>query len=114
MLSADTSMLISHAFLLVGLLVGTPLVTAAIVRATLKGKPHNFGRDMYGIVFVVTCAGFLFLGTYAQRMSADVRTWQYVLQTVLMGLVELLFGVAAGCMISVFVYKRGLSSQKSE
>jgi hypothetical protein len=69
---------------------------------------------MYGVVFVITCAGFLLLGTYAQRMSVDVRTWQYIVQTVLVGLVELLFGVAAGCMISVFVYRRGLPSQKSE
>ena len=88
MLSANTNMLISHAFLLLGL-VAIPLVTAVIVRAALKGKPHNFGRDMYGIAFVVTCAGFLFVGNYAQRMSADVRTWQYVVQTLLMGLVEL-------------------------
>ncbi len=29
-----------------------------------------------------------------------------------MGLVELLFGVAGGCMISIFVYKRGLSSKE--
>jgi hypothetical protein len=56
----------------------------------------------FGVVFV-----------YVQRMPADVRTPQYVVQTLLMGLAEVLFGVAAGCMVSVFTYWRG-SAAKSD
>ena len=62
----------------------------------------QFACGAFGVVFV-----------YAQRMSADVRTPQYVVQTLLMGLAEVLFGVAAGCVISVLTYRRGSPSKSN-
>jgi hypothetical protein len=111
MRGANVRMWLSHAFLLFGLIVVVPSIAAAIGHAAWNGKPKNFGRDMYWTVFIVACAATVFLGGYAQRMYPDVRTWLYLAQTVLMGLAELFFGIAAGCMVAIFVYRRGAPSQ---
>jgi len=111
MLSANASMGISHAFLLLGLIVAIPWTAVAIGRAAWNGKPENFSRSNYWLSFVVACAAFGFVFIYAQRMAADVRTSLYLVQTLLMGLAELLFGVAGGCMVAVFLYRRGSSAK---
>jgi hypothetical protein len=51
--------------------------------------------------------------TASQRMNADVRTWQYLVQIALFSLSVILIGIAGGCMIGIFVYRRGLSSKQS-
>jgi uncharacterized membrane protein len=111
MLSADARMAISHAFLLLGLIVAVPWIAIAIGRAAWNGKPQNFSRFSYWIAFVVACTVFGFVFIYAQRLAADVRTSLYVVQTLLMGLAELLFGVAGGCIVAIFLYRRGSSAK---
>lgn len=107
MFKENISMGISHSFLLLGLLVAIPWITFVISRAAWNGRPQNFTRFNYWEAFVAACgvSGVVFV--YAQRMSADVRTPQYVVQTLLMGLAEVLLGIAAGCMVAVFTYRRG-------
>jgi hypothetical protein len=48
-------------------------------------------------------AGFFF----PSRSVDSVRTWQYPVQMALFGLGVILFGVAGGCMVGIFVYRRG-------
>lgn len=107
MFNENISMAISHIFLLLGLILAIRWITFAISRAAWNGKPNNFSRFSYWIVFIVACGVFGVVFVYAQRMSADVRTPLYVVQTLLMGLAEVLFGVAAGCFIAIFTYRRG-------
>ena len=113
MFNENISMAISHSFLLLGLLVAIPWITFVISRAAWNGKPKKFRRFNYWIVFIVACGVFGVVFAYAQRMSADVRTPQYLVQTLLMGLAEVLFGVATGCIVAVFTYRRG-SPAKSD
>ena len=58
------------------------------------------------MAFVATAAASGFLMVYARRMQADIRTWQYLLQIACFGLGALLFGVAGGCGVGVFTYRR--------
>ena len=107
MFSANIRMAISHVFLLLGLVVAIPWIAIAIGRAAWNGRPRNFSRFNYWIAFVaaIGVCGAVFV--YAQRMSADVRTSQYVVETLLMGLAEVFFGVVGGCMVAIFTYRRG-------
>jgi uncharacterized membrane protein len=91
--------------------VVVPSIAALIAYAAWKGKPKNFNREMYGMAFVATVAASGFLMVYAQRMQADVRTWQYLLQIACFGLGAPLFGVAGGCGVGVFTYRRGSLTQ---
>jgi hypothetical protein len=61
---------------------------------------------MYWTVFVVVGGASAFLIVYAQRMYADVRTWQYPVQIACFGLGALLFGLAGGCLVGIFTYRR--------
>lgn len=99
--------MIEVALLLFAFLVVVPSIAAGIGYAAWKGKPKNFGRDMYWTAFVAAAAAACFLFVYSQRMNADVRTWQYILEMTLFGLGVVLFGVAAGCMIGILAYRRG-------
>jgi len=87
--------------------VVVPSITASIGYAAWKGKPKNFSRELYWTVFVsvVVASGFVFL--YAGKMHAGIGTWQYVLQLACFGFGILLFGIAGGCLIGIFVYRRG-------
>jgi undecaprenyl pyrophosphate phosphatase UppP len=100
----------------VGLLIFTfvvvvPSIAAAIGYAAWKGKPKNSDREMYWTAFAAATIASLFLMVVSRRMQADVRTWQYLVQVVCFGLGALLFGVAGGCMIGIFTYRRGLRNQ---
>jgi hypothetical protein len=92
--------------LLFTLFVVAPLIAIAIGYAAWKGRPKNFNREMYWTSFIAIGAAGGFLMVYAQRMHADVRTWQYLLQLVCFGLGALLFGVAGGCGVGIFTYRR--------
>jgi FtsH-binding integral membrane protein len=107
MFNENVSMAISHGFLLLGLIIAIPWITYAIGRAAWNGKPKTFSRFNYWLVFIAAIAVLGFVFVYAQRMSADVRTPQYMFQTLLMGLAEVLFGVAAGCFVAIFTFRRG-------
>jgi hypothetical protein len=99
-----------------GLLIFTffvvvPSIAAAIGYAAWKGKPKTFDREMYWTAFAAATIVSLFLMVVSRRMQADVRTWQYLVQVVFFGLGALLFGVAGGCGIGIFTYRRGLNNQ---
>jgi hypothetical protein len=66
---------------------------------------------MYWTAFAAATAVSLVLMVFAQRMHADVRTWQYPVQLACFGLGALLFGVAGGCGIGVFTYRHGAETQ---
>jgi hypothetical protein len=40
-------------------------------------------------------------------MDADVRTWRHLLQLASSGLGALLLGIAGGCGVGIFTYRRG-------
>ena len=86
--------------------VAIPSIAAAIGYAAWKGKPKNFSREMYWTAFAAVGTVSLVFMVYAQRMHADVGTWQYPLQIGCFGLGAPLFGVATGCMVGVFTYRR--------
>jgi hypothetical protein len=97
---------IEAGLLLFTFFVVVPSIAAAIAYAAWKGIPKNFNREMYGMAFFATVSASGFLMVYAQRMQADVRTWQYLLQIACFGLGALLFGVAGGCGVGVVTYRR--------
>jgi hypothetical protein len=86
--------------------VVVPSIAAAIGYAAWKGKPKNFSRELYWTVFTGVGAVSLFLMAYAQRMHADVGTWKYPFQIECFSLGALLFGIAGGCMVGIFAYRR--------
>jgi hypothetical protein len=114
MIDSKASMWIEGAFLLLSFFVVVPLITAAIGYAAWKGKPKNVGRDMYWTAFIVAGAVSGFLMVYSQRMNADVRSWLHLAQLAGFGLGILLFGVAGGCMIGIFTYRRSSSQEPPE
>ena len=93
--------------LLLGIFVLVPAIAAVIGYAAWKGKPSNWDRTMYWTAFAVSVMTSAFLMVYAQRMEADVRTFQYAVQMALLSLGILFFGVAGGCMVGIFLYCRG-------
>jgi hypothetical protein len=101
------------ALLLFAFFVVVPVIAAAIGYAAWKGKPKNFSREMYWTAFAsaIVASGFLML--FAQRMQADVRTWQYIVQVTCLGVGALLLGVAGGCLVGIFTYCCGVRNQDS-
>ena len=95
-------------FFMFSFFVVAPSLAAAIVYAAWKGKPKNFDRKMYWTAFAAAIGVSAFLFVFAQRMQADVRTWQYPVQVACFVLAALLSGVAGGCMIGIFAYRRGV------
>jgi FtsH-binding integral membrane protein len=94
----------------VGLLaffVVVPLIAIVIGRAAWLGKPENWDRSMYWTAFAVSMVAATLLMVYAQRMQADVRTWRYPVQMALFWVGVLFFGVALGCGVGIFTYRRG-------
>jgi hypothetical protein len=104
--SVEAGLLLLTVFLLVA------SIAAAIGYAAWKGKPKNFNREMYWTGFAAALVASLFLMVVAQRMHADVRTSLYAVQLACFGLGALLFGVAGGCVVGVFIYRRGAGSQE--
>jgi hypothetical protein len=99
-----------------GLLIFTffvvvPSIAAVIGYAAWKGKPKNFNREMYWTAFAAAIIASLFLMVFAQRMQADVRTWRYLVQSACFGAGAFLFGVAGGCLVGIFTYRRGVRNQ---
>ena len=88
--------------------VGAPLLSAAIGYAAWKGRPRNFNRENYGMSLVVSGAAGVFLIVVAQRMQADVRTPQFLVELACFGLGVVLLGIAGGCALGVLIltYRR--------
>jgi uncharacterized membrane protein len=82
-------------------------IAVVIGRAAWLGKPKNWDRSMYWTAFIVSVVAAAFLMVYAQRMQADVRTWRYPVQMASFGIGVLFFGVAFGCGVGIFTYRRG-------
>jgi hypothetical protein len=92
-------------FLLLTLFVGTPIIAASIGYAAWKGRPKTFNRDTFVLAFLATVMISGFLIVYAQRMHADVRTWQYLLQFACFELGVLLLGIAGGFAVGIFTHR---------
>jgi hypothetical protein len=108
---SETGLWVEAGLLLLTFFVVVPSIAAAIGYAAWKGKPKSFNREMYWTAFAAAAVVSLFLMVFAQRMHADVRTWLYLVQVACFGLGALLFGVAGGCMVSIFTYRRGAGTQ---
>jgi Na+/H+-translocating membrane pyrophosphatase len=80
-------------------------MAAAIGYAARKGRPKSFNRDMFVLAFVATVMVSGSLMVYAQRMDADVRTRQCLLQVACFELGAVLFGIAGGCGVGIFTYR---------
>jgi hypothetical protein len=99
--------------LLFVLFVISPAIAVAIGYAAWKGRPKTFDRDNYVLGFIACLFVSMSLLVYAQRMQADVRTWQYLLQLTCAFIGFLLFGIAGGCAISIFTCRAKPITQKS-
>jgi NhaP-type Na+/H+ or K+/H+ antiporter len=84
-----------------------PLVVAGIAYAAWRGKPRSWDRSMFFTAFASAGAVSAFLITYAIKMQADVRTSQYAIQVAFFVLGLLLFAIAGGCAVGIFLTKRG-------
>jgi len=93
--------------LLFALFIGAPLISAVIGYLAWKGKPNTFDRERYGLWAIASGAAGAFLMVYTQRMQADVRTPHYFLQLACFAVGVLLLGIAGGCALGTFIYRRG-------
>jgi hypothetical protein len=111
-MDSETALWLIDGLLLFVLFVVAPSIAAVIGYAAWKGKPKNFEREMYWTAFVALGGVSGFLLVFAQRMHADVRTWQYVLQLACFGLGALFLGVAMGCGVAISTCRRRPLSPK--
>jgi hypothetical protein len=109
---SKTGLWLEVGFLLFTFFVVVPSIAGVIGYAAWKGKPEEFSREMYWTAFAAAGAASLFLMVYAQRMNAYAKTWQYPFQIACLGLGALLFGVAGGCMVGIFTYRRSPLAQE--
>jgi len=98
---------IEDAVFLLALSIAVPGVAVAIGYAAWLGKPKNWDRSLYWTAFVVSAPVSVPVMVWAQRMRIDLTSWWHLLQLSIFGLGALLFGVAGGCVLSVFTYGRG-------
>lgn len=99
--------------MLLALFGGTPLIAAAVGYAAWKGKLPTFDRERYALSAAAAGALGIALMFGAQRMHADVRTANYLLQLVLFACVVTCFGIAGGCVIGIFTDRRGQDSPRT-
>lgn len=97
---------VGDAVLFFAFFVLVPAIAFVIGRAAWRGKPKNWDRSMFWTAFVVSIVFSGFLMVYAQQMHVDLNTWQYPGQLALFGLGVLLFGVAGGFFVGIFLYRR--------
>jgi len=112
---AETALRVSRivdGLLLVLFFVGIPTIAGGIGYAALKGRPKSFASENY-VLGSVGCGIFSgVLIVYAQRMQADIRTWLFLWQIICGTIGLLLFGIALGCGIGIFVCRFRSLDQK--
>ena len=90
---------------LLSLVVATQVISVFIAYAGWNGKPKGFSRRNYFIAFVVIGPISICLMVLAQRMRADVRTAQYIVQVVCFFVGAFLLGVSGGCGLGALTYR---------
>ncbi len=106
--STTMRMWAGEALFLLNFFIVAPSIAVAIGYAAWRGKPESFDRWMFWAAFFGADVVVGFLMVFAQRMQADVRTWQYPVQVACFSIGALFFGIAGGCMIGIFTYRRGV------
>lgn len=104
-MGSQTALRIVDGFLFLSVFAGIPTIAATIGYAAWKGGLKSFSRDTFVLGFIATLMVSAFVIVYAQRMHADVRTWQYLLQLACFELGVLLVGIAGGCGIAIFKHR---------
>jgi len=93
-------------FVLSALFVVPLFIAAAIGYAAWRGKPKRFDREMYWTAFVSAGALAALIIVYSMRMQADIKPTRHILGLMGLGLGGVVFGVALGCCVGVFTYRR--------
>lgn len=89
-------------------MIGTPALVATIVYFAWQGKPARFDRERYGFTAASAFIAIIVLTVPAQKLRmADVRTPLFFAEIACFYVLFLLCGVFGGCLLSVFVYKKG-------
>ncbi len=88
--------------------VGTPAISAGIALAAWRGKPGSFNRERFGLTAAAAFLAFLLVSIPCMKLrSADVRTSLYFAEIASFCLLLALFGVFVGCLLGVFIYRKG-------
>jgi hypothetical protein len=98
---------IVDAIMLVTLFLGAPLISALIGYRAYKGWPRTFNRQSFFLLFLLTIIAAMALLAGAQRMKADVRTPLFLLQVLCFEAGAVLFGVAGGWFLGIFLHRLG-------
>lgn len=89
--------------------LGAPFISLVVGYRTYKGWPRTFNRQTFFLLFLLTLAAASVLLVSAQRLNADVRTPLFLLQVLCFELGAVLFGVAGGWLLGIFLYRLGSS-----
>jgi hypothetical protein len=87
----------------------------AVVIAILasKGIPRTFDREMYWTCFAASGIGAGILILAAQRVARAGATWRFI-PMLLVDLGLFLVGIAMGCGVGVFVFKKQNGQTEAE
>jgi drug/metabolite transporter (DMT)-like permease len=89
-----------------GLMFGLVSCIAVVIAILAsKGVPKTFDREMYRTCFAASGIGAVMVILVAQRVARAEVTWR-IIPTLLFDLGLFLFGIAMGCGVGVFVFKK--------
>jgi hypothetical protein len=113
-MSVNMGLWILELMLLFILFVLAPVISVVIARASWKGKPDNFSREKYFVLFVVCVIAACVLMINARWLQADITTPKFLIELICFILGAVTFGISGGCLIGFFVYGRGRSTLNEE